>query len=402
MSVYFEIVDETFVKGNVEVSSSGVTMRDNPKSFELLYEDLEIGDMIGRGSSGIVLHAYHQPSHTPLALKVMNTFEKDKRDQLFREICTLYDAQCARFLISFSLLSISFIFIFILLLHSLISFYGAFYREGTISIALEYMDGGSLANLVDQLGPIPEEVMANMAFQVLWGLAYLHHEKRVHRDIKPSNILINSQGEVKVTDFGISAQLANSIAMCGTFVGTFKFMSPERIQHEPYGYASDIWSLGLSIVECVTGQYPYPCTRYLQERDDEDDYDDDYDDGDHGKEDEYRGGRRMQSEEGKEQSRASRFRGRGEGEEDVSAIDLVQMILDMDPPSLHEFDDHEDEHQFSSEFEEFIESCLHKDPTERSTAEDLLSSPFMTLHGAYSYDEAVENVKEWINCLQGK
>ena len=61
--------------------------------------------------------------------------------------------------------------------------------------------------------------------------------------------LINSSGEVKVTDFGVSSELQNSIAMCGTFVGTFKYMSPERIQSQPYSYASDIWSLGLVLLE---------------------------------------------------------------------------------------------------------------------------------------------------------
>ena len=72
------------------------------------------------------------------------------------------------------------------------------------------------------VGPIPERILAAIAFQILWGLAYLKHDKRVHRDMKPSNLLINSRGEVKVTDFGVSAELQNSIAMCGTFVGTFK------------------------------------------------------------------------------------------------------------------------------------------------------------------------------------
>lgn len=69
---------------------------------------------------------------------------------------------------------------------------------GSITIALEYMDGGSLANVLNQVGPIPERVLASIAYQILWGLAYLKHEKRVHRDMKPSNLLINSQGEVKV------------------------------------------------------------------------------------------------------------------------------------------------------------------------------------------------------------
>lgn len=100
------------------------------------------------------------------------------------------------------------------------------------------MDGGALCNLVAQLGPIPEAALANMVFQILWALAYLKHEKRVHRDIKPSNLLINSRGEVKVTDFGVSAELQSSVQMCGTFVGTFKYMSPERIRNQPYNYAS--------------------------------------------------------------------------------------------------------------------------------------------------------------------
>lgn len=191
---------DVFIKDNVAINATGIAMRDNPKKFTLLYEELIIGEMIGRGSSSIVLQGVHAPTGTQLALKVINLFDRSKREQLIREICTLYDAQCP----------------------NLITFYGAFYREGAITIALEYMDGGSLANVLEQVGPIPESVLANMAFQILWGLAYLKHDKRVHRDMKPSNLLINSRGEVKVTDFGVSAELQNSISKCGTFVGTFK------------------------------------------------------------------------------------------------------------------------------------------------------------------------------------
>lgn len=193
---------DVFIKDDIAINSTGIAMRDNPKKFTLHYEELEIGEIIGRGSSSVVLSATHGPTRTALALKVINLFDKSKREQLIREIVTLYDAACP----------------------NLITFYGAFYREGAITIALEYMDGGSLANVLSQVGPIPETVLANMAFQIIWGLAYMKHEKRVHRDLKPSNLLINSKGEVKVTDFGVSAELQNSIAMCGTFVGTFKYV----------------------------------------------------------------------------------------------------------------------------------------------------------------------------------
>ena len=226
---------EVFIKDNVAINSTGIALRDNPKTFSLVFEELEIGDMIGRGASSVVLHGIHGPTGTILALKVINLFDKSRREQLIREIRTLYDAQC----------------------QNLITFYGAFYREGAITIALEYMDGGSLANVLAQVGPIPESVLASIAYQILWGLAYLKHEKRVHRDVKPSNVLINSKGEIKVTDFGVSAELQSSIAMCGTFVGTFKYMSPERIRNLPYSYMSDIWSFGLVMIECATGRYPF-------------------------------------------------------------------------------------------------------------------------------------------------
>ena len=228
--------EDVFIKDNVAINAHGIAVRNNPKTFNLVYEELEMGDMIGRGSSSVVLHGVHGPTGTVLALKIINLFDRSRREQLMREIRALYDAQCP----------------------NLITFYGAFYREGSITIALEYMDGGSLANVLSQVGPVPESVLASIAYQILWGLAYLKHEKRVHRDIKPSNLLINSLGQVKVTDFGVSAELQNSIAMCGTFVGTFKYMSPERIHNCPYSYMSDIWSFGLVMMECATGKYPLP------------------------------------------------------------------------------------------------------------------------------------------------
>ena len=108
---------------------------------------------------------------------------------------------------------------------------------------------------------IPEVVISKIAHQVLQGLENLHHIRyQVHRDIKPDNILLNSNGEVKLTDFGISKHLEQTIGQCNTFVGTSAYMSPERISTNDYSYPSDIWSLGVVMVEFATGQYPYSRT----------------------------------------------------------------------------------------------------------------------------------------------
>jgi len=76
-----------------------------------------------------------------------------------------------------------------------------------------------------------------------------------HLDVKPSNILLNTNGQVKLCDFGVSGELINSIA--NTFVGTSTYMSPERIQGGQYAVKSDIWSLGISLWECAAGKAPY-------------------------------------------------------------------------------------------------------------------------------------------------
>eukprot|EP00947_MAST-08B_sp_MAST-8B-sp1_P005542 g5542.t1 len=312
----FVATDSTFRKGDIAIHRGGVRMRDSPKMFVVNRADLELGDVIGRGSGGYVRVATHRPTSMPLALKVINMFDKDKRDQLLAEIRALYDAQCP----------------------SIVTFFGAFYNDGAISIALEYMDGGSLENMLAQVGELPEAVLANLTFQILWGLAYLKEERRVHRDVKPSNILVSSTGRVKLTDFGIAAELKNSIAMCGTFVGTFKYMSPERIRNDPYSFPSDVWSLGLVLIECGTGRYPYPTNE--------------------------------------------------------SYIEIMQTVLECPEPRLPDG-------MFSREFNQFIAQCLQKRPEDRLPADILLGSPWLKQCHATSISNAVGNLHHWIMELTG-
>ena len=140
-----------------------------------------------------------------------------------------------------------------------VPYHGAFFSDGSVSILLDYMNVGSLSDVAKVLGKIPERELASVSRCVLRGLAYLHGDMRViHRDVKPSNVLVNDAGEVKISDFGVSGQLANSVTKCNSWVGTVTYMSPERISGGTYGFDSDVWSFALSIVECALGRFPYP------------------------------------------------------------------------------------------------------------------------------------------------
>uniref|UniRef100_A0A2K5R930 Dual specificity mitogen-activated protein kinase kinase 5 n=1 Tax=Cebus imitator TaxID=2715852 RepID=A0A2K5R930_CEBIM len=185
-------------------------------------QDIRYRDTLGHGNGGTVYKAYHVPSGKILAVKVILldiTLELQK--QIMSELEILYKCDSSY----------------------IIGFYGAFFVENRISICTEFMDGGSL----DVYRKIPEHVLGRIAVAVVKGLTYLWSLKILHRDVKPSNMLVNTRGQVKLCDFGVSTQLVNSIAK--TYVGTNAYMAPERISGEQYGIHSDVWSLGISFME---------------------------------------------------------------------------------------------------------------------------------------------------------
>ena len=153
----------------------------------------------------------------------------------------------------------------------IIDFYGAFFQEGAVYICMEFMDGGSIDKLYGD--GIPEAVLRKITLSTVMGLKSLKDEHNIiHRDVKPTNILVNSKGQVKICDFGVSGNLVASIAK--TNIGCQSYMAPERIASGgvaqaganpgggTYSVQSDIWSLGLSIIECAMGRYPYPPETY--------------------------------------------------------------------------------------------------------------------------------------------
>jgi mitogen-activated protein kinase kinase len=153
----------------------------------------------------------------------------------------------------------------------IIDFYGAFFQEGAVYICIEFMDGGSIDTIYGD--GIPESVLRKITYATTMGLKTLKDEHNIiHRDVKPTNILVNTRGQVKICDFGVSGNLVASIAK--TNIGCQSYMAPERISGGgmsqaganpgggTYSVQSDIWSLGLSIIECAMGRYPYPPETY--------------------------------------------------------------------------------------------------------------------------------------------
>ncbi|KAL7432971.1 hypothetical protein ACHAXH_001942 [Discostella pseudostelligera] len=209
-------------------------------------------------------------SYINYAIKFFSLRTPEKRSMLLRELKLLCTFHC----------------------DCLVELQGAFldveYDEhgNTVALVLEYMDCGSLADLIangsggcdltddeqrrsnnhanrhhqsgKEVKSVPEYAIASIAYQILWGLSYLHYEGVLHRDIKPANVLISSSGRVKLADFGIVSRQPpydneDGTVLHHTVIGTVRYMSPERLHGRPYTRSSDVWSVGLLLLEIVRG-----------------------------------------------------------------------------------------------------------------------------------------------------
>jgi serine/threonine protein kinase len=124
---------------------------------------------------------------------------------------------------------------------------------------LEYVENGSLANIIkpNKFGPFPESLVAVYIAQVLEGLVYLHEQGVIHRDIKGANILTTKEGLVKLADFGVATKLNEADVNTHSVVGTPYWMAPEVIEMSGVCAASDIWSVGCTVIELLTCVPPY-------------------------------------------------------------------------------------------------------------------------------------------------
>ncbi|KAJ5162400.1 Dual specificity protein kinase FUZ7 [Penicillium capsulatum] len=204
--------------------------------LDLRSEDLETLKELGAGNGGTVSKVKHTSTNVIMARKIIRVDAKENvRKQILRELRVGHDCNS----------------------NNIVTFYGAFQNEARdIVLCMEYMDCGSLDRISKDFGPVRVDVLGKITESVLAGLVYLYEAHRImHRDIKPSNILVNSRGNIKLCDFGVATETVNSIA--DTFVGTSTYMAPERIQGGAYTVRSDVWSVGLSVMELAVGRFPF-------------------------------------------------------------------------------------------------------------------------------------------------
>jgi len=268
---------------------------------------------LGAGNFGVVHLVRHKPSNTIMAQKLIHIEVKPAIfNQIKRELEVLHDCSSPY----------------------IVGYYGTYFSDGDISICMEHMDAGSLDLVLKKAHRIPENILSTVSKAVLLGLQYLREKHQIiHRDVKPSNILVNSSGEIKLCDFGVSGQLIDSQA--NSFVGTRSYMAPERLEGNNYSVLSDLWSLGLSLVEMAIGRYPIPLTSQqivsLMENDDS----------------------------------ASNLQIKS-----LAIFELLEHIVREESPKLPE-------KYFSKEFCYFVERCLEKKTKDRATLGELIKMDFV-------------------------
>ncbi|XP_062508856.1 dual specificity mitogen-activated protein kinase kinase 4-like [Corticium candelabrum] len=228
-----ESVRESVVVGEVAFAD---------QRYSCMPSDLQDEGVIGEGAFGTVCKMLHRESGTRMAVKRIHiTVDEKDQKKMNMDLDVIRKSDCIY----------------------IVKFYGVLFGEGYVWICMELMDMSmdKLYQLVHKTlsWHIPERIIGKITVAVLNALHYLKSKlKIIHRDVKPSNILLDRRGNVKLCDFGISGHLRDSIAQTKD-VGCRPYMAPERIQGTmAYDTRSDVWSLGISLIEMATGKFPYP------------------------------------------------------------------------------------------------------------------------------------------------
>jgi len=230
-----------------DVNSSTGKLQITPEMvFDFIAEDLEDMGEIGRGNFGSVSKMVHIKSNTVMAVKrIRSTVDEKEQKQLLMDLEVVMRSNNCPFIVQF---------------------YGALFTEGDCWICMELMDMSLdkfyrfTHHKLQQ--KIPESIVGKITLATVQALNYLKDNLEIiHRDVQPSNILMDKRGNIKLCDFGISGQLVDSIAKTND-AGCRPYMAPERIDPQSsargYDIRSDVWSLGITLIEIATGKFPYP------------------------------------------------------------------------------------------------------------------------------------------------
>jgi serine/threonine-protein kinase len=129
--------------------------------------------------------------------------------------------------------------------------------EGTSYIAMEFLEGRNLKQIIRERGILEPSLAVDIAVQILRAIRFAHKRGIIHRDIKPHNVIVDGEGRAKVTDFGIARAGASDMTETGAIMGTAQYLSPEQAQGHPISAAADIYSVGIVLYEMLTGRVPF-------------------------------------------------------------------------------------------------------------------------------------------------
>ena len=209
-------------------------------------EKYEIIGELDSGGFARVFHAY-DISIAPrkeVALKVFELATKDQRQKRESMALFLREAYCLSKLDH----------------PNIIQIHDFGHLSNLYFLVTEYLEGTTLFDIVDKTGPMPEGEVAMIAYELTIALEFLSHHRVVHRDIKPINIMVNSKGDIKLIDFGLSRHIEEkTVSLSGVFTGTPQFAAPESIRRDPHiDSRADVFSLGASCYYFLTNLEPYP------------------------------------------------------------------------------------------------------------------------------------------------
>uniref|UniRef100_A0A8C8CUN4 non-specific serine/threonine protein kinase n=1 Tax=Oncorhynchus tshawytscha TaxID=74940 RepID=A0A8C8CUN4_ONCTS len=293
-----------FAKLSQILRLSSFDIKKKAKQYEHVHRDINPNDQweiigeLGDGAFGKVYKAKNKETGALAAAKVIETKTEEELEDYMVEIDIL--AKCDH--------------------RYIVKLLDAFYHDAKLWIMIEFCPGGAVdATMLELDRGLIEPQIQVICKQMLEALVYLHSIKIIHRDLKAGNILLTLEGDIKLADFGVSAQNTKTLQRRDSFIGTPYWMAPEVVMCEtmkdaPYDYKADIWSLGITLIELAQIEPPH---------------------------------------------------------HELNPMRVLLKIAKSEPPTL------EQPSKWSREFKDFLKKSLDKNPESRPDAAQLLEHPFV-------------------------